>query len=167
MNWFPSNLGCGCFCHAPPIHGIWSNEMKKFFFCDVITSWRACVFFFLHSICQVLNLHFKTCMDKHTQIPPDGRCRSHMMQYHWWYCEFGVLLMVLSRVHYNFCHVAAVYSQNACNSTPTCNSLSGNASYETYIADQGESGCVYVYISMSLKTFKGLQLDAFCPLVMV
>ena len=26
---FPPNLGCGCFHHAPPIHGIQNAEMQK------------------------------------------------------------------------------------------------------------------------------------------
>ena len=34
------------------------------------------------------------------------------------------------------------YPQSTLNSTPSCSSLSGTASYETYIAGQEESGCV-------------------------
>ena len=37
--------------------------------------------------------------------------------------------------------VAAVYPQTTLNGTPTCSSLSGTASYETYVVGQKESGC--------------------------
>ena len=40
--------------------------------------------------------------------------------------------------------VAAAYPQSTLNSTATYSSLSGTASYETYVAGQGESGCVHI-----------------------
>ena len=38
--------------------------------------------------------------------------------------------------------VLAAYPQSTLIGTPTCSSLSGTTSYETYIAHQEESGCV-------------------------
>ena len=39
--------------------------------------------------------------------------------------------------------VAVAYPQSTLNDAPTCSSLSGTASYETYVAGQEESGYVY------------------------
>ena len=40
--------------------------------------------------------------------------------------------------------VAAAYPQSTLNGTPTDSSLNGTASYETHLAGQEESGCVYL-----------------------
>ena len=71
--------------------------------------------------------------------------------------QVGVPLRVL--VHCSYCEqstvyaIAAVYPQSTLNDTPSCSSLGGTASYETYIAGQKGSRCVLYFASISFGFF--------------
>ena len=56
-----------------------------------------------------------------------------------WSTVEGALRVRRSTVH----ALAAAYPQSTLNGTPTCSILNGTVSYETYVAGQEESGCVY------------------------
>ena len=60
--------------------------------------------------------------------------------------------------------VTAVCPKSTLNSTPTRSSLSGTASYETYIAGQKESGCVASRNEMKFSNILSLfqELNGTC-----
>ena len=75
----------------------------------------------------------------HIQTTPDLLPRSHMTQYLWGCCSWSTVEGTL-RVHCSFCMdstpvtAGTSYPQSIPNSTPFCSSISGTASYETFVA---------------------------------